>query len=67
MQRLQPDDVLRAYADNIGFLLTSLWKTLPGLFILYEGLKTFSGLSVRVRRCVVVPLWASSMMSKSSA
>ncbi|CAK0882233.1 unnamed protein product [Prorocentrum cordatum] len=65
--RLGPDVAIRAFADDVGIVLTDAEKQLP---VLEQSLREFgnlSGMSINLPKTVGIPLWGDSLESAAVA
>ena len=54
---LNSKEALGAFADDIGIVVTNVWKTAPILQILFQQFQAISALSLNVSKTVLIPLW----------
>ena len=58
---LHPDDALRGYADDLGFSLRQLAYSLPRLDRAFLIISATSGLTLKLRKCAIVPHYCRDM------
>ena len=56
---LEPEEMVRAYADDIALVARCYKSICSRLAPLFRCIENCSGLALNPRKCVVVPLWAN--------
>jgi hypothetical protein len=54
---IAPRSLVRGYADNIALVLQNVWKEAEGVSLLFNNLAKMSGLHLKPKKCVLIPLW----------
>jgi len=58
---IEKDELVAAFADDIGVVIADIEKCLPKLVTLFETFGAFSGLKLNLSKCNVVPLTDSGL------
>ena len=56
---ISPRSLVRGYADDIALVLENLWKEAAATAHLFRTLESISGLGLKPKKCVLIPLWTS--------
>ena len=60
---LTPRSVLRAYADDLMFVLRKFWVEAPALWYCFQVIARVSNLELNTNKCVIIPLWRYDLSS----
>ena len=59
-RQLRGSETIGAFADDIAVVVDNVWKSAPGLRLLFQEFEQISALSLNVKKTVLIPLWKFS-------
>ena len=57
---VSPDTHHKAFADDVGVILTDITEQLPKLATMIDRFGTISGMKVNIKKTILIPLWPES-------